>query len=196
MTKAEQTKQMILEKAAIIYNEKGINGSSIDDVLAAAKVTKGCLYSHFENKEDLSVQTAEYLLNKIVYGIEQALMKPKTAKGKIAAFIDFYKFPLNTYIDGGCPIINLATEVDDNHQTIKKKVQKTMVQATSALQNILEIGKKNGEFSEALDAEAFAFKIFSSIEGGMVTCRVMNVNAPMQGLIKSLKQELETFCLN
>lgn len=196
MTKAEQTKQMILEKAAIIYNEKGINGSSIDEVLAAAKVTKGCLYSHFENKEDLSVQTADYLLNKIVYGIQQTMMKARTAKDKIFAFIDFYKYPLNSYIEGGCPIINLATEVDDNHKTIKKKVHKIMTEANLKLTNILEAGKKNGEFSSVLDSEVFAFKIFSSIEGGMVTCRAMNTNAPMQGLIKSLKHELETYSLS
>ena len=49
MTKAEKTKQLILEKAGPIYNAKGVNGTAIDDVLDAAKITKGCLYSHFEN---------------------------------------------------------------------------------------------------------------------------------------------------
>ena len=61
MTKAENTKQLILEKAGPIYNAKGINGTAIDEVLEATKLTKGCLYSHFENKEDLSLQTADYL---------------------------------------------------------------------------------------------------------------------------------------
>lgn len=196
MTKAELTKQMILEKAAIVYNEKGINGSSIDDVLAAAKVTKGCLYSHFENKEDLSVQTADYLLNKIVYGIGQVMLKEKTVKGKIFAFLDFYKYPLNSYIQGGCPIINLATEVDDNHKTIKKKVQKTITQANEAFARILQEGIINKELSEELEAEVFAFKIFAALEGAMVTCRAMNTNAPMQGLIRSLKAEFETYTLN
>ena len=47
MTKAENTKQRILETAGPLYNAKGINGTAIDDVLDAANVTKGCLYSHF-----------------------------------------------------------------------------------------------------------------------------------------------------
>lgn len=65
LTKAEKTKQFILETAAPLYNEKGVSGVSIDDVLAAAKVTKGCLYGHFENKEDLSLQVVDLLLKKI-----------------------------------------------------------------------------------------------------------------------------------
>jgi len=193
MTKAENTKQMILEKAALVYNAKGINGAGVDDVLEAAKVTKGCLYNHFENKEDLSFQTADYLLNKVVYGIKQAMLKEKTAKGKIFAFLDFYKFPLNSYIEGGCPIINLATEVDDNNKSIKQLVSKVLRSAQEQFAGILQHGIKKGEFSKELDPTVFAFKILAAIEGGMVTCRVMNTNAPMQGLIKSLKKELEAY---
>lgn len=193
MTKAENTKQMILEKAGPIYNAKGINGTAIDDVLEATKVTKGCLYSHFENKEDLSQQTADYLLNKISSGIGHAMMKEKTAKGKLFAYMDFNKLPLNSYIDGGCPIFNLAAEADDNHTPIKKKVHKVINAAQAGFVEIIKSGIENGEFSGNLDPVVFAFKMFSAIEGGIVMCRVMNSNVPMKGLIKSLKDELERY---
>ena len=38
MSKAEKTKQMIIEQAAVIFNEKGVAGTSIDDILKASKV--------------------------------------------------------------------------------------------------------------------------------------------------------------
>jgi len=193
MTKAENTKLLILEKAGAIYNASGINGTGIDDVLDAAKITKGCLYSHFENKEDLSVQTADYLLNKINYGTNQAMMREKTAKGKIFAYMDFNKSPLNTYIEGGCPIFNLAVEVDDNHAVIKKKVSSLLSTSQEIFAEILQSGIEKKEFSTALDPVVFAFKMFAAVEGGIVMCRVMNTNAPMKGLIKSLKDELESY---
>ncbi|TKT93403.1 TetR/AcrR family transcriptional regulator [Dyadobacter frigoris] len=193
MTKAEKTKQLILEKAGLIYNAKGINGTAIDDVTRAAGVTKGALYSHFENKEDLSLQTADYLLNKIADGIAQAMSKKKTAKGKIFAYLDFNKLPLNTYIDGGCPIFNMAVEADDNHAPIKKKVSRMVSFSQEGFAKILKGGIENGEFADNLDPEVMAFKIFSAVEGGIVMCRVLNTNAPMQGLIKSLKDELERY---
>jgi AcrR family transcriptional regulator len=193
MTKAENTKQLILEKAGPIYNAKGINGTNIDDVLEATKLTKGCLYSHFESKEDLSVQTAEFLLKKINHGIGQAMMKEKTAKGKIFAYMDFNRSPLNTYIEGGCPIFNMAVECDDNHTTIKKKVSSVISMSQEGFAEILQSGIEDGEFSKKLDPVVFAFKMFSAVEGGIVLCRVMNTNAPMKGLIKSLKEELQSY---
>lgn len=195
MTKAENTKQMILEKASLVYNSKGINGSGVDDVLAAAKVTKGCLYSHFESKEDLSVQTADYLLKKIAHGTGQAMMKEKTAKGQLFAYLDFNKTPLNTYLEGGCPIFNLAVESDDNHPTIKKMVSKVLTMTQTKLGKVMADGIANGEFSKDLDPLVFAFKLFAAVEGGIVMCRVMNTNAPMKGLISNLKEEIERYSL-
>jgi len=196
MTKAEKTKQLILEKAGPIYNAKGINGTAIDDITQAAGVTKGALYSHFENKEDLSLQTVDYLLNKIGYGTGQAMAKAKTAKGKIFAYLDFNKIPLHTYIEGGCPIFNMAVEADDNHAPIKKKVSRMVSSSQEAFAQILRSGIESGEFSKELDPEVMAFKIFSAVEGGIIACRVLNTNAPMKGLIKSLKDELEGYELN
>lgn len=63
LTKAERTKQFILETAAPIFNQKGISGANIDDVLAATKLTKGCLYGHFESKEDLALQVVDHMLS-------------------------------------------------------------------------------------------------------------------------------------
>jgi len=162
-------------------------------VLDAAKVTKGCLYNHFENKEDLSAQTADYLLKKIKDGTTRAMSKEKTAKGKIFAYMDFNRDPLNTYIEGGCPIFNMAVECDDNHSTIKKKVSAVAGLSHESFTQILQSGIENGEFSNALDPAVFAFKVFAAVEGGIVMCRVMNTNTPMKGLIKNLKQELEHY---
>lgn len=193
MTKAEKTKQLILEKAAPVYNAKGISGTGIDDVLEATGFTKGAVYSHFINKEDLSVQTADYLLKKIVSGIDQAMMREKTSKGKIFAYMNFNKMPLNTYIDGGCPIFNMAVETDDNHANIKKRVGSVVEVSVDTFAKILQDGINNGEFSKKLDPMTFAFKMFSAVEGGIVLCRVMNTNSPMKGLIKSLKDELKQY---
>jgi len=195
MTKAEKTKQLILETAGIIYNAKGINGTGIDDVTKAAGITKGALYAHFENKDDLSLQTVDHLLEKISYGTHQAIMKGKTAKEMIFAYLDFNKSPLHTYIDGGCPIFNMAVEADDNNEPVKRKVSKVVDSSHKSFVSILQNGIDSGEFSVNLNPEVFAFKILSAVEGAIVMCRVMNTNLPMKGLIRSLKDELETYVL-
>jgi TetR/AcrR family transcriptional repressor of nem operon len=193
MTKAERTKQFILEKAAPVYNEKGLAGTHVDDVLEATRLTKGSIYSHFENKEDLSIQVADHLLDSICYGIDQAMRKETSARGKIFAYLDFNKTPLNTYISGGCPIFNLAVESDDNHGMVRSKVCQVLISSQKTFANILKAGIDNGEFNASLDPEAYAFKMFAAIEGATVMCRNMNNDQPMAGLIESLKNELRSY---
>lgn len=193
LTKAEKTKQFILETAVPLYNEKGIAGVSIDDVLSATKLTKGCLYGHFDSKDALSEQVIELALRKITDRVRMATLKGKTAKTKLFAFIDFYKNPLQTSIPGGCPIINTAVEVDDNHPVLKEMVAKVLRTGQENLVAILQEGIDTGEFSDRLNPSVFAFKLVATIEGAMVMCRVMDTIKPMQAIIRDLKMELEQY---
>ena len=195
LTKAERTKQFILETAAPIFNQKGISGANIDDVLAATKLTKGCLYGHFESKEDLALQVVEHMLNTNGEKMLLTISKGKTAKAKVFAFLDFYKDPLNTYLQGGCPVFNIAVESDDNFPAIKEKIAGVIRQGQEIFVSVLNQGIENGEFSDKLDPAVYAFKAVSAVEGAVVMCRAMNTAKPMAGLLRSLKAELESYTL-
>lgn len=191
--RSENTRQNIVEKAALLFNEKGIAGTSIDDILRASKVAKGCLYGHFESKEELSYASVDYLMDKIVSNRAIALNKHKTAKDKIFAFFQLVKNPLITPFDGGCPIINISTETDDTSPVIKKKMRTMLENSLIFFKSILDTGIENGELSAQLDTEGYATKMFMAIEGANGLCRILNSLKPMQAIIRSLKAELEQF---
>ena len=56
---AEATKRDLIAISRRLFAEKGFAGTSLDDVVAAAGVTKGALYHHFENKKELFAAVAE-----------------------------------------------------------------------------------------------------------------------------------------
>jgi AcrR family transcriptional regulator len=53
--KKAQTRERLIEAAASVFAEKGFATTSLDEVADAAGLTKGAVYSNFENKEDLVV---------------------------------------------------------------------------------------------------------------------------------------------
>lgn len=193
LSKAEKTKQFILETAMPLYNEKGVAGVTIDEILAATSLTKGALYGHFDGKDDLSSQVIDYALDKLSQRLRSAISTKKSVKAKVWAFIDFYKDPINTPIPGGCPIFNTAVETDDNYPLLKKKVAKVLRVGQEELTALLQSGIDNGEFTLALDPAGFAFKLMASVEGATVMCRAMEVAKPMLVLVKSLKAELAQY---
>jgi AcrR family transcriptional regulator len=55
-SKGELTRENILGVAEQIILQKGFSGTSIDEIIAAANITKGGFFYHFKGKEDLARQ--------------------------------------------------------------------------------------------------------------------------------------------
>lgn len=195
MSKGEKTRNGIIVKAAPIFNVKGISGTSVEEILHAAKVTRGCLYSHFETKDELANASVDYMLRLMSDDRDQVLKKFHTAKSKIFALMELGKNPLQSLFDGGCPVINLAAEADDTLPFINKKIRKYLDQHIELLTGLLEQGIRDGEFSDELIPEEYAMMMFDAIGGANLISRVKNSVKPMQLVIKGFKRLLETYSL-
>lgn len=202
MGKAERTKQRIIEDAAPLFNKKGVAGTSVDDVLQVAKIGKRSFYKYFESKEALSYQVTNYLLEKLQYRIESAIGTTGSAKDKLIAYMEVYRYayPEDTmhtcYIDGGCPILNFGIEADDTNINILQNVQKIIHSILALLVHTIENGIKNNEFRTNFNASQFSTKLFSQIEGATMICRVMKNNGYMESVIGMLKSEIEEYEIN
>src|SRR4051812_49564051 len=56
LTRAEQqavTRARLLDSAETLFGDRGIHRSSLDDIAAAAGLTKGAVYANFGSKKDL-----------------------------------------------------------------------------------------------------------------------------------------------
>ncbi|QEM09508.1 TetR/AcrR family transcriptional regulator [Mucilaginibacter rubeus] len=193
MGKAERTRQFIIETAAPIFNEKGIAGTTIDDILAATKMAKGGLYGHFESKDEIASVMVNYLLDKLSDKVNTVMAKEKTAIKKILAFIDIYKDPIDSYIDGGCPILNFGVEADDNNPMLKQRLKTMIEEGQKVFVEIINKGVADGEISSEINAADYALKMFTLLEGGMLVSRVTGSGKYMNSLVRMLKNELKEY---
>lgn len=191
MTKAEKTRQFIIEKSAPIFNKKGLAATAMSDIMEATKMAKGGLYGHFESKEELAYAVVDYNLGKLFGKIEQGIQKAKTAKEKLCVYIDLHKAPLDTPVLGGCPLINFGMEADDTNPVVREKVKKKIEKGQKMVEEIITRGIKNGELKSGFNAKEFSIRMFALIEGGIVICRILNSNNQMGTIVKMLKKEIE-----
>ena len=61
-TKARQTRQFIIDKAAPVFNKKGVSGTSLSDLTRATGLTKGSIYGNFKDKDEVAVCVFQYNL--------------------------------------------------------------------------------------------------------------------------------------
>ena len=191
MTKAEKTRQFIIEKSAPIFNTKGVAGTAMSDIMEATKLAKGSLYVHFESKEELSYSAVDYNLKMLLDRIIAAGSNQKTAKTKLIAVLDSLGNPLNPIVQGGCPMLNFGMEADDTNPVILQKVNKTMETVQQATVDLIEEGVKNGEFKSTWNAADFAVKSFAMIEGGILISRISGNRDKMKTIMNILKKEIE-----
>ena len=191
MTKAERTRQFIIERSAPLLNTKGIAGTSMSDIMAATKLAKGGLYGNFESKEELTQAVVDHNLKLLADSLDAAIAKADTAREKLFAFLDFFKAPTQFPVQGGCPILNFGVESDDTDPIIKAKVKQRIESAKAKASALIELGKRNGEFKESFDSKEFPILMFSALEGGTLIGRVMNTNKQMNTVINMLKKMIE-----
>ncbi|MBL0739470.1 TetR/AcrR family transcriptional regulator [Flavobacterium sp. GN10] len=188
MTKGEETRQFIIEKAAPIFNTKGIAATSMSDIMEATKLSKGSMYVHFENKDVLACAAVDHNMKILSTKLETALRESKSAKEQLFAYIEFFSNPINPPVIGGCPLLNFGTEADDTNPIVKEKVNTAIKRGQSLLTSIIEKGIANKEFNPDWNASEFATALFAMLEGGHLMSRVSGNNDNMKTIEKSLKK--------
>lgn len=71
--RAKKKREEILKSAIAIVNEKGYEGTTMEEIAAALLMTKGSLYYYFKNKDDLIFQCHNFVLSKAVKDLEKCL---------------------------------------------------------------------------------------------------------------------------
>jgi TetR/AcrR family transcriptional regulator, transcriptional repressor for nem operon len=191
MTKAERTRELIITKAAPLFNTKGVAGTSMSDILEVTRLAKGSLYVHFENKEDLAHAVVDYHTEHLGKAVEATVSKETSAPAKLLAYIDLFVDPVNSLLTGGCPLLNFGMESDDTDPVIRKKICSFMEGGVKMIYSIIKSGKDNGEFKASWDGKEFSVKMFAMIEGGIMMSRIVCDNKPMKVIARSLKKEIE-----
>lgn len=193
MSKAEKTRQYIIEQSAAIINKKGIAGTSISDLMEATKLAKGGIYGNFESKDEICAEAFNYLTDRVAKGLNAAVAFNGTAREKLFALLDYYQNTIAHSETGGCPLLNFGIEADDTNPVLKQRVAKAVKTSQERMARLVEEGKANGEFGKNIDSAEFAIKMFTMIEGAIFTARITNSKAPMKTITDILKKEIETF---
>ena len=188
MAKGDETRQFIIEQAAPIFNTKGIEATAMSDIMDATKLSKGSLYVHFKDKDDLAASVVEYNLQKLGEKVRAAMSKAGTAKEKLFVYIDMLTDVLNPPITGGCPLINIGTEVDDTNPAINNKIRQGLDYSQKIISDTIKQGIAQGEFRADWNAKEFATIMFAMIEGAIIIARIEHNNSKPKIVSRKLKQ--------
>jgi TetR/AcrR family transcriptional regulator, transcriptional repressor for nem operon len=189
MLKGEQTRRKILEKAAPLFNKRGFNGCSMQDISAATGLEKGSLYTHFHSKEQLASEAFDTAWAQSSGARVDNLDRTQGSIEKLKLHID--NFVAKPPFAGGCPLLNAAMDADDGNPALYRRAQKAFHGWSAFLTQIIEQGQTSGELTASVDPEALATLIISLLEGAFFTSRLQRSKSPLKIAQQHLNQYLD-----
>ncbi|RYY99970.1 MAG: TetR/AcrR family transcriptional regulator [Chitinophagaceae bacterium] len=192
-SKAERTRQLIIEKAAPLFNRKGYADTSLQDVVAATGLSKGAIYGNFANKDELALSVFGYNLGQLRAGMEAALASEQDAVAKLLAFAGFYRAAFRGIAaKGGCAILNAATEADDNYPLLRPRVRAAIRGWEKAVVQVIALGKEQGCIRQEVDAPRYATLFMALIEGGILLSKIMDDPGRLDTALAQVEQLVRT----
>lgn len=188
LSKAERTRQFIIETTAGIFNIKGYAGTSMSDLTQATGLTKGSIYGNFENKEEVALAVFDHNHAKVQQVIQQQMSKAKTYYHKLMVYARVYdQFSMQAFPQGGCPILNTAIEADDTHNLLKDRAAKAVLSWKKHIQELVTAGIEAGEFKPNTDHHTLALSMIALIEGGLMIAKVTDSQSSLDTIMKTVE---------
>lgn len=191
MRNPDQTKERILLKSGVLFNTQGYKATSISDITDATGFTKGAIYRHFKNKQNLEKETLFHLSSIMFLKLRSKIKGEATAGNKLRSIFRFFdSYITKPELKGGCPLLNAAIEADDAHPVLRKEALKVLEILRESVIIILKNGIRFNQIKKNVDIEGFAAVIIASLEGAIMMSKLRGNNDDIRRVTAFLDKQL------
>jgi TetR/AcrR family transcriptional regulator, transcriptional repressor for nem operon len=190
-SKGESTRQAILEHAAPLFNQRGFEGCSITDIMAATGLQKGGIYRHFSSKEELAEAAFRHSLKLTLRRRRGDLTQARTPLDKLRLLVEhFVHTP--TAVAGGCPLLNTAVDTDDGNPALRTLVRRAFRAWRRRISSLAQQAIDAHELRPDTDVLWLANTVISTLEGAVMLSRLERSKTPLLHAQQTLNLLLDT----
>jgi TetR/AcrR family transcriptional regulator, transcriptional repressor for nem operon len=165
--KGRATRNRVLDAATALVFERGVAGTTLDDVRAAANVSKGQLYHYFADKEDLVHDVIDRTVQQVL-GAQPALVDLSSWAAIAAWFDDLVQLQVDRHAIGGCPIGSLAGQLAETDEQARTELAAGFDRWETPLREGLRQMQADGKLRRGAHPARLATATLAAIQGGLV----------------------------
>ena len=160
-------RENIVSAASVLFMERGIASTSMDDIAKAAGYSKATLYVYFENKEEIVGILVLNSMQKLYDYISSALIQHKTTKARYAFIcrgLMQYQQEFPFYFKMVLDKINIDFESKD-YLPEEKETYQIGEEINEKIKNFLLSGMEKGDLRSDLDIMPAIFNFWGMLSG-------------------------------
>lgn len=191
--RGHSSRERILTQAAQLVYEKGVQGTSLDDIRAAASVSKSQLYHYFTNKDDLVLAIIERQTSIVLDG-QQPFLAHLDSWENLEHWGTFLVASLEErQCVGGCPVGSLASELADHHEASRVALVSSFDQWEGYLIEGLASMQERGDLRRDADPVELAVAVMTSLQGGLLLSQTRKMTRPLHIALRAAFSYVRSF---
>lgn len=178
--KGQATRDRIVAEAARLMHQRGVAGTSTEDVRAAAAVSASQIYHYFRDKRSLTRAVIEFQTEEIL-GFQSPLLASLDDIGALRAWAEaIANVQRARDFRGGCPLGSLAGELAEHDDTAREDLAAGYLRWHQVIRDGLLAMKDRGDLGEQADPEALATTLLTTLQGGLLLCKTLRAADPLE----------------
>jgi AcrR family transcriptional regulator len=150
----EQTREALVEAAVELFGERGFHATSVQELVSAAKVTKGAFYHHFDSKEEVLHVVHDAFIDAHLERQRRILARPGTAHAHLYTLMHLAVSVIARYRPFVAVFLQERRALSgERHQDVLRKRDEAM----DSFRTTARRGVAAGEFRADVDPDIAAF---------------------------------------
>ena len=180
-----------LEKALVVFWQKGYEATSLRDLLEQMGIQKGSFYATFSSKRDVYIKALKHYCEK-----QNSLLQKTTESGSPKDVIEgLLKSKVEACATGsgsmGCMGVNAAMELAPCDSEIAELIKTFFSKQENTLKDLLQRGQDNGQLSSSIDVDGVSKTLFALLMGMSILARARVDSDPQATIVKQVLRLLE-----
>lgn len=182
--KGERTRARIVDAAARLIHERGVAGTTLDDVKAAAEVSGSQLYHYFPDKDDLVQAVIDHQADTIVDNQRHADL---ASIDGLQAWRDMVIAQAKgTKAKGGCPLGSLGGQLAESDPQARATIAEGFDRWSAAISDGLRGRHAAGHLPAGIDPDDMAVTLLAALQGGLLLAQVQRDTRPLETAVDTL----------
>jgi TetR/AcrR family transcriptional regulator, transcriptional repressor for nem operon len=182
--KGERARGRIVDAAARLIHERGVAGTTLEDIRSAAGVSGSQLSHYFAGKDDLVQAVIDRQAETIAGNQWQAdLSNPEGLRAwrdMVIAQVE------SSQGKGGCPLGSLAGQVAENDARARAMIAAGFGQWSAAISDGLRRLHAAGYLPDGTDPDDLAVTLLAVLQGGLLLAQVQRDTRPLETAVDTL----------
>jgi AcrR family transcriptional regulator len=166
------SRQRMIEAALELFHQHGVNGTSVDDVLARSGTGKSQFSHYFKTKEGLVHAVLQHLHHVVRDGLAATGYDVRTWEDLEGWFDKYIDFQASVRYERSCPLGTIGADVSGHQELLRQDMRLFFEWARASLGRFFAERRAAGELPAASDPDALADLFITVVQGGMLVTKV------------------------